>query len=118
MPPGSIHENDSVSAFGDVAADLVEVHLHGLGVGLRQDEGGTDAAARADGAKEIGILVALIGRQARTGAGLGPDARSAILLPDPGFVLKPDLNRLGLGQMAYVGCERAREVFLNPSSTC
>ena len=91
--------------------NLVEVHLHGLGVGLRQYESGSGAAARADGSKETGILVAPAGRQAWAGTGPGPDARADVFLSQPGFILEADLDRHRLGQMASVCCERAREVF-------
>ena len=47
---------------GNVFADLVEVQLHGFGIGGWQNQSGTDAALRADGTEQIGVLVALIGR--------------------------------------------------------
>ncbi len=86
-------------------------------VGPGQHEGGAHAAQRTDGAEEIGVLVALVGGQARAASRLRPQPHAAVLLAEPGLVLDPDLDRFVLGQMAYVGCERAREVFLNPSST-
>ena len=46
------------------------------------------------------------------------NARAAILLPQPGLVLEPDLDPLGLGQTGYVGRECAGKVFLNASITC
>ncbi len=48
------HEDDSVSLVGDVAADLVEMHLHGLGVGPRQHERCAFALFWADGTEQIG----------------------------------------------------------------
>lgn len=117
VPSGAVHEDDGVRLGGDVAADLVEVQLHGVGVGLGQHEGGARAAQGTDGAEEIGVLVALVGGQARAASLLHPQPDAAVLLAEPGLVLEPNLNPLVLGQMAYVGCERAREVFLNPSST-
>lgn len=103
---------------GDVATDFVEMQLHGLRVGARQHQAGALAEPGTDGAEQVGVFVALVGRQARARAGSGPDAGAAILLAEPGLVLEPDLDPLFLGQMAYVGCERAGEVFLNASSTC
>src|SRR3546814_696780 len=117
VPAGAIHEDDGVRPGGDVAADLVEVHLHGAGIGARQHESGAFAQPGTDCAEQVGVFVALVGRQARSRAGPGPDPGAAVLLAEPGLVLEPDLDRLALGQMAYVGCERVREVFLNPSST-
>ncbi len=101
----------------DGSADLLEMHLHGAGVGLGQHESGTGAAPGADGAEQIGVLVALVGRQARARAGLGPKPGSAVLLAEPGLILEPQLDRPVPGQMAYVRGEGAGEVFLNPSST-
>ena len=101
----------------DVAADLVEMHLHGSCVGERQHEGGALAPTRTDCAKQIGVGVALIGGQARARSGLRPNAHAAVLLSQPGFVLEPDLEPLGLGQTGYVGCQRTGKVFLNASIT-
>ena len=103
---------------GDVAADLVEMHLHGIGVGEGQHEGGPLAPPGADGAEQVGVGVSLIGGQAWACSRLGPNARAAILLPQPGLVLEPDLDPLGLGQTGYVGRECAGKVFLNASITC
>ena len=41
---------------------------------------------------------------------LGPNARAAMRLVEPGLILKPNLDRLALGQTAYVGCERVQGV--------
>jgi hypothetical protein len=117
VPAGAVHEDDGVGAAGDGAADLIQMHLHGGDVGARQHEGGANAALRADGAEQVGVLVSLISRQGRTCAGPGPDAGAAVLLAEPGFILEPDLDRPALRQAAYVGLERAREVFLKASST-
>ncbi len=102
---------------GDVSADLVEMHLHGVGVGPGQHERRALAPPGTYRAEQIGVVVALVGWQARPRAGLGPQPGSAVLLAEPGFVLKPDFDSPVLGQMAYVRGERAGEVFLNPSST-
>jgi hypothetical protein len=40
-------------------------------------------------------------------------SHEAVLLADAGFVLKPDLDGLALGQMAKVSLQRRGEVFLN-----
>ena len=34
MPSGAIHEQDGVSAVGDVARYLVQMQLHGFGIGV------------------------------------------------------------------------------------
>ena len=53
-----------MGAPGDMAGDFIEMKLHGLGVGVWHGESRTGSACRADGTKEIGILIALIGRLA------------------------------------------------------
>ena len=47
-----------------MAADRIEMKLHGLGVGKGQHKGGARSAGRADRAEQIDALVALIGRLA------------------------------------------------------
>ena len=54
MPSGSIEEEDGVTALRYLAADLLEVQVHRLRVGIRQDQGRTDVAMRADGAEYVG----------------------------------------------------------------
>ncbi len=97
----------------DVPADLIDVELHGKGVGKRQRQAGTFSFRRADGAEQIGVLVALIGRLPRAGPAFCPEPDNPVLLPDPRFVLKPDLDRLALGEVGDGGGQRPREVFLN-----
>ena len=91
------------------------MELHGLGVGEGQGERRADAARRADGAEQVGALVALVGRLARPRAAPGPLPDEAVLLADPGLVLEPDLDRRALGQVGEMRLQRAREVFLNAS---
>ena len=102
---------------GNVAADLVEMHLHGVRIGEGQHEGGALARSGADGAEQVGVGISLIGGQARTRPLLRPDPRPAVLLSQPGLVLEPDLDPLAFGQIGYVGRERAGEVFFNASIT-
>jgi hypothetical protein len=66
MPSGAIHEQDGVSAVGDdVARYLVQMQLHGFGVGVRQRERRAGSARGADRAEQIDVLIALIGGLAR-----------------------------------------------------
>lgn len=102
-----------MSALGDVERDLVDVELHGLGVGEGQCQSRPDAARGADCAEEIGALVALVGGLDRPRAAPGPLPDEAVLLADARFVLEPDLDGLAAGYGPDMGLERAREVFLN-----
>ncbi|GFE93888.1 hypothetical protein DmAi_19470 [Acetobacter persici] len=47
----------------------------------------------------------------------GPLLDDTVLLPDPRFVLKPDFDPFAARQMADVGLQDCREVFLNASMT-
>ena len=67
-----------MGALYDVAADLVEMKLHGLCVDVRQGKRGASAARRANGAKQVGALVALIGgNQISIGVAAGTPAKCA-----------------------------------------
>ena len=101
-----------MGAARDGPPDLVEMVLHGLGLGERHDQSRPDAARRADRAKQKGALVALIGRLPGTRAPPGPLPDDPVLLPDPSLVLEPDLDRLLPGKVREVGSQRGREVFL------
>jgi hypothetical protein len=68
---------------GDMTADLVEVDLHGARVGEGQHERRSLAAHRTDRAEQVGVGVALVGRQARSRALLRPDPGAAVLLTQP-----------------------------------
>lgn len=98
--------------FGDGRRDLVEMGLHGPGIGERHDESCPDTASRADRSEEIGALVALIGRLARSGSASRPLPDQAVLLADPRLVLEPNLDWLALRDMGEVGLQRRREVFM------
>lgn len=113
MPAGPVQQQHSVGALGDSEGNLVDVELHGLGIGEGQRQAGTDAPGRADGAEQIGAFVALVGGLDRPCAASGPLPNQAVLLADAGLVLEPDLDRLSTGYAADMSFERAREVFLN-----
>jgi len=90
--------------------------LHHIGVGVGQREGCSDAASRADRAEQIGVVIALVGRLARSRSALGPLAHEAVLLADPGLVFKPYLDGRRLGDALEMSFRAAREVFLNVST--
>ena len=96
--PARVHQDDAMGLGGDVAADLVEMHLHGGCVGEGEHESGTLGSHGTDCAKEVGVRVALIGGQAWPCSLLRPNAHTPVLLSQPGLVLEPDLDPLGLGQ--------------------
>jgi hypothetical protein len=116
MPPGAIQKQHGVRALGDGARDFVEVKLHHVGVGVGQREGRSDAAGGTDRAEQIGVVVTLVGGLPWPRSASGPLPNLAVLLADPGLVLKPYLDRRRLGQPIEMSLQRAREVFLNAST--
>ena len=76
VPSGPIHQHNRMGLSGDVAADLVEMHLHGLRVRPRQHERRPLAVSRTDGAEQIGVVIALIGRLAGGACPFSPTGAS------------------------------------------
>lgn len=99
-------------ALGDVPRYLVEMELHGMSVGERQGEGCSFAARGTDRTEQPGVFVALIGRLARPCSAPGPLANEAVLLADPRFILKPNLDRGFRRQFGQMSAQRRCEVFL------
>ena len=87
MPSGTVEQQDGMGALCDRPGDLVEMGLHGVGVGEGHGERGTDTASRADRPEQIDALVALIGGLARPGSAPGPLPDQAVILADTGFLL-------------------------------
>jgi hypothetical protein len=75
-----IAETQALMGLGsDVAADLVEVHLYGAGVGAGQHEGDALGAHGADRAEQVCVGVSLIGGQAWACSSFRPTAASAMV---------------------------------------
>ena len=72
VPAGLVERDHGVGAARDTAADLIEVKLHGGGVGTRKHERGAGIAGRADRAEHISVGVTLVLGLARPRALLGP----------------------------------------------
>lgn len=61
---GTIHDEYGMGALFDMATDLVDMELHGFSIGKRQCESRPGTTCRADGAEQVGALVALVSRLA------------------------------------------------------
>lgn len=95
----------------DRPGDLVEVGLHGVGIGEGHGERGADAPRWTDRSEQIGALVVLIGGLARPGPAPGPLPNEAVFLADAGLVLEPEFDRPALGDVGEKGLQCRREVF-------
>jgi hypothetical protein len=103
---------------GDSTRDLVEVELRRLRVGVGQRECRAGAASGADGAEQIGTLVALVGRLGWPRSASGPLPDAPILLADASLVLEPDLDGLARREACQMGAQCGREVFLKAMTVC
>lgn len=115
MPAGLIQHQDGMGTGGDPGGDFIKVQLHCPGIAAGHDERRANAAFRADSAEDIGRSGALIAERNGTGAALGPTTGEFGLLPDPRFVLPPDLYRGIRRESRPDTVERVGEVFLNSS---
>lgn len=115
MPAGAIENEYGVGAGSDGSSDLGEVGVHGLGVGVGQDETGGGGAAGTNRTEYVGPFIAGVANGPGAGAALRPDPGERALLTYSCFVLKPDLERLAVGCLGE-GCgDSIGEVFLNIS---
>ena len=105
-----------MGAYSDVARDFVEVELHHVGVSVGQGEGRADAPRRTDRPKQIGVVVALIGRLPGPRSASGPLPDETVLLADPGLILEPDFDRRRIRQTVEMSPQRTWEVFLKAST--
>lgn len=113
VPSGLVEQHDGMRIGGNGGCDLGEVQGHRCGIATRHDDRRPLALGRADGAEEIGRGGPLILRRRGPGAAPGPAPGDRVFLPDPGFILEPDLYALALGGARRELCQRGGEVFLN-----
>lgn len=109
---GAVKHEGGMGARGDLAADLVQMQRHDLGVGGWNDDGCGSAALWTDGTEDVGPLIALIAWRARAGASFGPDTGQRALLTDARLVLEPDFDGLVFGVAGEPCHDRCGEVFL------
>src|SRR3546814_4119438 len=105
MPAGAIADQYGMSPRRDLGADLAQVGVHGLGIGVGHDHGGADGAVGADGSEDVGGDVPVVAHHARARADRCPDVGVAALLADAGLVprVKPEgrlWNQISTGPAA------------------
>src|SRR4051795_10933115 len=113
VPTGAVEHDHRVRAGRDVVADLRQVQAGGLGVGVGQDQRGTDGPLGADRAEQVGPGVAAVARRPGAGAAPRPHPGQGALLADAGLVLEPDLDRLAAGVLGQRSRHQIGEAFLN-----
>lgn len=106
-----------MSARIDLCADLCQVQVHCMGVGIGHDQPRAFALGRTDRPEDIGPLGALVFGRRRPGAALGPAPGDLVLLPDARFILPPQLNLYILAKSRLDFRQLAGEAFLKSSTT-
>jgi len=96
MPTGLIHQYNSVSARSDGERYFCQMERHGFGIAERQHQPRALAVLRADRAEDIDRFSSLVFGCRWPRPASGPAPRDLVLLPDPRFVLEPDLYRRAL----------------------
>ncbi len=112
MPAGAIEHDHGMGIRRHLLADFGEVQVHRLDIHTRQHQGCADAAIRADGAEQIGPLVACVARGGRARAARRPGVGQAALLTDAGLVLPPEFERPAARGLWNDGGHQSGEVFL------
>ncbi len=96
MPTGLIHQYNSVSARSDGERYFCQMERHGFCIIQEQHQPRALAVLRADCAEDIDRFGPLIFGRPGPFPASGPAPRELVLLPDPRFVLEPDLYRRSL----------------------
>ena len=116
MPACAVTDENGVSPWGDLGADLIEMLVHGLGRGVGHDHRGPDGACGADGAEDVGRDVPVVANHRGARADRRPDVGVAALLTYAGFILEPDFERIVDGGRGERGLHQAGKVFLKAAS--
>ena len=113
VPSGPVEHDDGMGAGFDSAADLGEMGVQRLCIGVGHDEAGGLALVRADGAEDIGGGRPLILGRRRSSAAFCPSPGDLVLLPDASLVLPPDFDLDPVAERGAYLPQAVREVFLN-----
>ena len=89
VPSGAVQCEHGERPRAHLRADFLQMQVHRVDIGTRENEPGANAAVRTDRAEQVGRLVALIAWRCGSAAALCPDAGQAALLADARLVLPP-----------------------------
>ena len=92
MPTGTVQNQHGMCPWRHPRADFLQVQVHRVGIGGRQDQSGSGIAAGTDRTENISPFVTLVAWRRRAAAPLGPKVSQAALLTDPRLVLPPELE--------------------------
>ena len=112
VPSGLIKDDDSMGTGRHVEGDLFEMHAHRLAVAAGHDDACSLAFSRTDRTKDPCRGTPLITRSRGARAALGPAPGELGLLPDPGFILPPQLYGRSLGKALADLRQTGGEAFL------
>lgn len=115
MPSGLVQQQNGMRVGGNGGGDFGEMQGHRRDGAAGQHQRRALALGRTDRAEQIGRGGALILRRGGAAAAFRPATGDAVLLADPGFVLKPDLYALAVANALADLRQRGRKVFLNVS---
>ena len=82
---------------------------------LGMNDRSAELAGMADGAEQVGRVVAVVAHHRRTRTDRGPDVFQTAFPADPRLVLKPDLERLAGSRFRQCLNYQASKVFLKAS---
>lgn len=112
VPPRAVESDDRMSASCDLLADFRQMQVHRDRIDAGQNKGDPSAPRRTDRAENIDPFVSLIARCPGAASFIRPDVGQAALLPDPGFILPPELEGLSTRVLGDGGSDEVGEVFL------
>jgi hypothetical protein len=115
MPAGAVENQHGVCTRSELCADFPRVLRHRFAVDRRHDDGGADAALRADGTEQVDGVMAVVAHRRRSRTARRPDIGQGALLANAGLVGKPDLERFAGRCGRDRRGDQAGEIFLKMS---
>src|SRR3954464_7066421 len=99
MPARLVHEEEGMRPGCNRLRNLVQVQGHALRGAAGQNQAGSLALSWANCAKDVGRGGPLVLGGGRAGATFGPAPGDLVLLPNPGLIGEPDLDRLAINRL-------------------
>src|SRR3954451_66514 len=116
MPTRLVRQDEGMRAGRNRLRNLLQVQGHALRGAAGQNQARALAVSRADRAEDVSRRGSRIFRRCGARAACGPAPRDLVLLPDPGLIGKPDLERLAAGLGLRKLLQTGGEVFLKAAT--